>query len=408
MGGMDEQPAPAGSAEGPGNTSQGLDRGVAEDRNERVPVADMDGQLPVSGNDGNGNEGNGHDDNGNDDSGNDEASNHEEPENEGSDEDQDHEAHEDGESEDDPTAHFAWVNRMDAVEETNECPACSSIVSADEIVYLACGHPWCKDCLNNNIRAALTQRSTWPPHCCEYTRDDGINVMSIQSHLDDDVLLRMFEVGEEFMSKNPVFCFDPKCSEFIPDPEKGKSEERGQWATCLHCYKVTCVQCKGAKDLHPTPDEHPDIFTKENRDLSDQQGWKQCPNPNCHHIIEKLDGCDHMECDCGTHFCYRCGRPLEEAGGEIDGLACNCSGQNPWVEQLQQDEDPDAPHDSDDDREEDSESNEDLANEGLANGDRLPRGVNFINLALNGNLMDDIPAEGAEDTQHIEHAGGER
>ena len=31
-----------------------------------------------------------------------------------------------------------------------------------------------------------------------------------------------------------------------------------------------------------------------------------CPNPNCKLPISRTEGCDHMECICGWHFCYKC------------------------------------------------------------------------------------------------------
>ena len=148
------------------------------------------------------------------------------------DEDDDHEGSQGSDDQDDqpeandPTSHFISVERMDAVEETDTCPACGEVVALQEIVYLVCGHPWCSDCLNNNIRASLSSRRNWPPRCCRYMRD-GIDLSTIQNHLEDDVLLRLIEVGEEYTSKNPTFCFDPKCGAFIPEI---KSDEPSQWA----------------------------------------------------------------------------------------------------------------------------------------------------------------------------------
>ncbi|KAJ7032441.1 hypothetical protein C8F04DRAFT_659795 [Mycena alexandri] len=37
-----------------------------------------------------------------------------------------------------------------------------------------------------------------------------------------------------------------------------------------------------------------------------------CPSSDCGYVIKKTDGCNHMICVCGTHFCYTCG---EEFGG---------------------------------------------------------------------------------------------
>ncbi len=210
----------------------------------------------------------------------------------------------------------------------NECPACTSEVAPHEIVYLNCGHRWCSGCLNNNIRVALSNRSNYPPRCCIFT-PSGIDLPSIQSHLEEDVLLRLIDVGEEYATKDPTFCFDPRCSAFISIP---KNQEPTQWATCQRCKKITCVSCKGDQNLHPSPDQHPDPMSKEDRELSVKQGWKQCPNSGCRKMIERSEGCDSMKCECGTYFCYRCGRHLDVMSGNIanranmTNLICNCSG----------------------------------------------------------------------------------
>ncbi|RYP14428.1 hypothetical protein DL765_006371 [Monosporascus sp. GIB2] len=255
-----------------------------------------------------------------------------------------------------PTPYFAWVDRRDAATETTKCPACTLEVSPNEIVYLVCGHPWCKDCLNNNLRASLSSRQNYPPRCCRST-PNGIDLSAIQAYLDEDVLLRFIDVREEYASKDPTFCFDPKCGTFIPVPET-ESQQTAQWVTCQRCKKVTCTECKGDKDLHPTPEQHPDLISKEDRELAEKEGWKQCPNRKCRKMIERTEGCDHMECECGTHFCYQCGRHL--GGRDVTEMACNCRGQNPWVNRLEQWQfDPD-PEDEDAEPDSDLDSDSDL------------------------------------------------
>ncbi|KAJ7185276.1 hypothetical protein C8R46DRAFT_1185063 [Mycena filopes] len=36
-----------------------------------------------------------------------------------------------------------------------------------------------------------------------------------------------------------------------------------------------------------------------------------CPNVDCGYAIEKVDGCNHITCVCGTHICYACGEQFE-------------------------------------------------------------------------------------------------
>mmetsp|Transcript_10032 Transcript_10032/g.24098 ORF Transcript_10032/g.24098 Transcript_10032/m.24098 type:complete len:264 (+) Transcript_10032:630-1421(+) len=39
--------------------------------------------------------------------------------------------------------------------------------------------------------------------------------------------------------------------------------------------------------------------------------------PRCHVLVQRSDGCNHMRCQCGHQFCYRCGRPYS--------ADCNCA-----------------------------------------------------------------------------------
>lgn len=59
------------------------------------------------------------------------------------------------------------------------------------------------------------------------------------------------------------------------------------------------------------------------------QGWQRCPK--CKVIVEKVDGCNQIECKCECSFCYLCGRRMGYRGhncpligpmtGLEDGLA---------------------------------------------------------------------------------------
>ncbi|KAJ7064671.1 hypothetical protein C8F01DRAFT_1127642 [Mycena amicta] len=46
---------------------------------------------------------------------------------------------------------------------------------------------------------------------------------------------------------------------------------------------------------------------------------KVCPNKACGFAIEKTEGCNHITCICGTHFCYACGKAFapEEIYGHM-------------------------------------------------------------------------------------------
>ena len=92
--------------------------------------------------------------------------------------------------------------------------------------------------------------------------------------------------------------------------------------------------CK--KGYHPllTCEEYAELVGDlEVEELMNSRKWKRCPY--CSSIVEKMDGCNHMECYSvicqGTgNFCYLCGKGLNDYedydlhfGYDSDGTFCN-------------------------------------------------------------------------------------
>lgn len=215
-----------------------------------------------------------------------------------------------------------WIaNPADAGEENDACPACLTKINTTQApVYLTCGHAWCQECLNDNYRHALKSRRDWPPQCCEVIDHDFIIDV-----LEPDVTAELFEKLEEFDDDEPTFCQTPKCTGgYIRTVYHS-----GQWAACQTCHKSTCRECKALAAAHPIPAMHPsmqDLLAKADKKLADGQGWKQCPG--CRNLVERIDGCKHMSCECGDAFCYECGKTLH------NGMPCNCGGEEPWVQEI--------------------------------------------------------------------------
>jgi hypothetical protein len=103
---------------------------------------------------------------------------------------------------------------------------------------------------------------------------------------------------------------------------------------CMLCGKNYCLNCKvSGGEGKVGPGHHPlscsqqqqkleqdaeakrlyDVWRVENsraQELYEQavreNGWKRCPS--CLTAIDRNEGCDHMTCKCGCHFCYVCGK----------------------------------------------------------------------------------------------------
>mmetsp|Transcript_97094 Transcript_97094/g.172839 ORF Transcript_97094/g.172839 Transcript_97094/m.172839 type:complete len:453 (-) Transcript_97094:152-1510(-) len=51
------------------------------------------------------------------------------------------------------------------------------------------------------------------------------------------------------------------------------------------------------------------------QDTSQEWLWNECQVcPNCLVLARREDGCDHLACRCGTHFCWRCGADYNREG----------------------------------------------------------------------------------------------
>lgn len=199
------------------------------------------------------------------------------------------------------------------------CLSCKSQIAFNDCIFLSCGHTWCQDCLNINVRLSLINRQSFPPRCCSV--DEGIDISAIQTYLNPSVLQRWLEVDEEFSTNNPMYCSGLGCGAFIPV----RSYNASQWVICSRCHEQTCIECRASRSDHITPDKHPGIISAENQELAEDQGWQQCPNPRCRAIFAKTDGCDHITCtECRTDFCYECGGKLFGAADRDPGASCTC------------------------------------------------------------------------------------
>jgi len=83
---------------------------------------------------------------------------------------------------------------------------------------------------------------------------------------------------------------------------------------CPKCKKEYCLQCKTEWHKNMTCQEYQRSKNKDENDAKFEEyakgsKLKQCPK--CKRWVEKVSGCDHIKCPCGTPFCYRCGRIKE-------------------------------------------------------------------------------------------------
>ena len=197
-----------------------------------------------------------------------------------------------------------------------QCQACREDLRKP--IFISCGHAYCQECLNRLFRIGTSNRASWPPKCCGGNL--GIEIEGIQTHLDEDILIRYVTVSEEYGDRNPIYCANKRCSHYFEQTRI--SNKQGKFIQCSECDTQTCTECKQNSTEHiglnqTTCKEIQDLMTAEDQKLANSKRWKQCPG--CRNLVERIDGCSHMSCGCGVDFCYDCG--IKREGWTT---ACSC------------------------------------------------------------------------------------
>ena len=182
--------------------------------------------------------------------------------------------------------HVEEADRRDA------CKICFERLAPVGIIYLNCGCLYCVECLNAHFRSGLANKASYPPVCC-----GPIDIAAVQGFLDIENLIRYHNVLDEFAADYPLYCANKECEKgFIGDAAYADMEEDQGMVICPECALETCAKCRELRDAHVDNEgvlECPDsLELAEVREMADQEKWRQCPG--CRHLVEKIDGCDHM------------------------------------------------------------------------------------------------------------------
>jgi E3 ubiquitin-protein ligase RNF144 len=200
-------------------------------------------------------------------------------------------------------------------ETSRECCACTEKVGVSDTLTFACepeAYTYCRTCLFELFKHALTNTTLFPPRCCKATIPLEICRAVLPKDLIKDFDLKV----EELATPNPTFCYNADCSKFIR-----LSEIVADIGTCVFCTEKTCARCKGPEHeegLCPS-DPHVQLLM----DAAKRSKWQQCTK--CKTMVELSTGCFHMtyvshlrilfvshlltvfRCLCKHDFCYLCG-----------------------------------------------------------------------------------------------------
>ena len=176
------------------------------------------------------------------------------------------------------------------------CVVCYCEAAAPE--YLGCGHVYCTECLRHLLASAADAR-IFPISCIDSTCNTPLPIPIIRRFMDNQAFRRLVEVA--FMchiEQHPEeykYCMTPDCKQIY---RRGRKEA---WQ-CPSCLLKICTACE--------EESHEGLTCAERRlqvdpeKLKEKLGFRRCPQ--CSAWIEKVGGCNHITCKCGSHICWRC------------------------------------------------------------------------------------------------------
>ncbi|XP_065870868.1 ATP-dependent RNA helicase DEAH11, chloroplastic-like isoform X1 [Euphorbia lathyris] len=188
------------------------------------------------------------------------------------------------------------------------CPIC--LCEVEDCYQLeACAHKFCRSCLIDQLESAMRGHDGFPIRCAHEGCGMNIWLTDLRALLSFEKLEELFRASLGAFVASSVgryrFCPSPDCPSVyrVAEPDM----VRGPFV-CGACYGETCTRCH--LEYHPYVScerykefkEDPDLSLKEWR--KGKEHVKGCPV--CGYTIEKIEGCNHIECRCGRHICWVC------------------------------------------------------------------------------------------------------
>ena len=194
-----------------------------------------------------------------------------------------------------------------------ECQICASTKLPSEVTTLDCKpkpHVWCRDCITRVFELATRDEQMFPPTCCHHP----ITLQMAEQFLTPQLKGLFVKKAVEYTTTDRTYCFQSRCSTFIPKPQI----QHGV-ATCPRCKCKTCSTCK--RKMHEKDDCSEDPAIQSLNETANREGWRRCTK--CGRMIELTVGCYHVRwvtlvrfrnsklmirsCLCGHQFCHLCG-----------------------------------------------------------------------------------------------------
>ncbi|ONK61612.1 uncharacterized protein A4U43_C08F31770 [Asparagus officinalis] len=192
---------------------------------------------------------------------------------------------------------------------SSECPIC--LCEIDEPYKLeSCGHAFCHSCLVDQCESLARSREGFPLRCTKANCNEPFLLVDLKSLLPTNKLEDLFRasLGAFVASSNGRyrFCPSPDCPSIYQVADE--DEQPDALFVCGACSAETCTRCH--LEYHPfiSCERYKEFKDEPDKSLMEWRKGKMHVRdcPACGHTIEKVEGCNHIECRCGKHICWVC------------------------------------------------------------------------------------------------------
>ena len=186
------------------------------------------------------------------------------------------------------------------------CPICYDVVS--QPVEINCNHIYCSACLRHYILSTFDNHS-FPLKCMgsDATCNNHFSLPLIRKFLPPQHFEQLVTAAfTSYLDRNSdtfKYCITPGCSQIY------RATALPYELQCPSCFIKICSAChtKGHTGMSCIEKrQHKNLEEQEHllRAWAGENNVKQCPS--CQAWVEKVEGCHHINCRCGVHFCWIC------------------------------------------------------------------------------------------------------
>ncbi|KAF1935682.1 hypothetical protein EJ02DRAFT_460159 [Clathrospora elynae] len=189
------------------------------------------------------------------------------------------------------------------------CPQCGD--ATNDIKFSTCGHVTCRECFDHQLQVASSDLTSnhFPLMCWHETCEQPIAISDLRKCATGPMIDALFKASLTYHIRSfPDIYRNCRTADCRSVYLRNGSYEI---FTCPTCLTQTCTLCHAKPHVGWTCAEYDTHVrkTQHNEHLLDSYkaiaGTKDCPK--CSTLIEKVDGCNHVECyGCHSHICWVC------------------------------------------------------------------------------------------------------